>query len=538
MKDTLDITNHRKCFWLKCRILGAVETSFGPYVTTLDTGNVTITDDSHFVVTNVQQLTPNTDKWLKRFSHDYFDLIIVDEAHHNIADSWQKVLGHFPEAKVLHLTATPFRSDAREIHGDIIYRYPFRSAVNKGYIKRLKTVYITPEEIELTFKDEKHRRTLSLQELLKLKEEEWFSRGIAMSDECNKSIVDNSIGKLEQLRLDSSIKHQLIAVAMSISHANKIQLLYQERNYEAAIIHSRMKIEERQDVIRRLKNNELDVIVNVLILGEGFDHPQLSVAAIFRPYRTLSPYLQFIGRIMRVNFQNFPRHPDNYGFIVTHIGMNIDTLVQDFQLFEKDDQEFWGEIHAGLDPEPSLDRPGTSRRAIFPPISVHNETISELFEEDLIDDADESMYELKKTLEAYGYDSVSAEKLLRAARPQNSTTSQPFNLNVQPQQELERLRKQLVIETRSQAKKILSNAKFSVVGREIPNRIYKVAAVNNLIAVIVVLNQRINGKIDIDNRDAWAREDYKKALVALPELSAQLIRQLIKAKRGGYGNKK
>ena len=47
------------------------------------------------------------------------------------------------------------------------------------------------------------------------------------------------------------------------------------------------------------------------MLGEGFDHPKLSVAAIFRPFRTLAPYIQFVGRIMRVVVQNDPTHPDN-----------------------------------------------------------------------------------------------------------------------------------------------------------------------------------------------------------------------------------
>ena len=58
--------------------------------------------------------------------------------------------------------------------------------------------------------------------------------------------------------------------------------------------------------------------VQVQKLGEGFDHPKLSVAAIFRPFRSLAPYIQFVGRILRVVVQNDPTHPDNYGHIVTH----------------------------------------------------------------------------------------------------------------------------------------------------------------------------------------------------------------------------
>jgi DNA repair protein RadD len=66
------------------------------------------------------------------------------------------------------------------------------------------------------------------------------------------------------------------------------------------------------------------------MLGEGFDHPKLSVAAIFRPFKTLAPYIQFVGRIMRVVVQNDPTHPNNVGHIVTHLGMNLDERLKEF----------------------------------------------------------------------------------------------------------------------------------------------------------------------------------------------------------------
>ena len=62
----------------------------------------------------------------------------------------------------------------------------------------------------------------------------------------------------------------------------------------------------------------------VQMLGEGFDHPPLSVAAIFRPFRSLSPYIQFVGRVMRVVHENKPDHPDNHGYIVSHVGLSND----------------------------------------------------------------------------------------------------------------------------------------------------------------------------------------------------------------------
>ena len=285
--DAMDITNRQKCFWLKRGVLNRDQMVAGPLACTLESGNISVATKSHIVITNIQQLATNVDKWLTQFPDDFFDMIIVDEAHHSAAASWQKVIERFPSAKVIHLTATPFRSDRQEIDGELIYRYSFRSATLKGYIKRLKANYVAPSEIELGFRDEQGC-TYTLAEILKLKEEDWFSRGVALARPCNQHIVDSSLEKLEELR-QSGTRHQLIAVACSINHAREIRSLYQARGYSADVIHSKQKDEQRAAILNNLHNGTLDCIVQVQILGEGFDHPKLSVASIFRPFRTLTP---------------------------------------------------------------------------------------------------------------------------------------------------------------------------------------------------------------------------------------------------------
>jgi excisionase family DNA binding protein len=533
VKNNLDIT-HRKCFWRKAGVLEAVDMVSGPYVTTLNTGNTSVTDSSHFVVTNVQQLATNDDKWLNKFPSDYFDMIIVDEAHHNQAESWQKVALHFPAAKIINLTATPFRSDLKEVSGERVYRYSFRSAVSKGYIKRLTAVYVSPKEQIISFKGDNERHTYTLDDVLGMKDKDWFSRGIAMSEECNKSIIDNSIQKMELLRNDSSIKHQIIAAAMSINHAEKIKLLYEERNYEAAVIHSKMKEDDQQAVIKKLKANELDVIINVQMLGEGFDHPPLSVAAIFTPYRSLKPYLQFVGRIMRVNIQNAPGDPDNYGYIISHVGMNLDALLDQFQLFEKDDEEFWAEVTGGEEPEPPLPRGiGGGRMNLSAPLTVHGEIVEDLYEEAFVDDDEQSrLRELKEMLEATGFDASKAELILKGQKTESTkVTPAAYPMAIQPQKELERLRKQLPIEVRTKAKAVLANARLSIVGQDIPRRLFSdLPAQNNLVAVIVMINRHLKIKVDNKERDDWSREDYRLAMDALPSVSSALVRQIIAAK--------
>ena len=100
----------------------------------------------------------------------------------------------------------------------------------EGYIKRLKASYVAPSTIELGFSDARGK-TYTLEEVVKLKDEEWFSRGVALARLCNQHIVDSSLQKLEELR-QSGTQHQLIAVACSINHARETPWsLYQERGF-------------------------------------------------------------------------------------------------------------------------------------------------------------------------------------------------------------------------------------------------------------------------------------------------------------------
>jgi DNA repair protein RadD len=87
----------------------------------------------------------------------------------------------------------------------------------------------------------------------------------------------------------TGIQHQIIAAACSVDHARQIASIYRECNYRAAEIHSDIDPDDQGAVTERLRQGQLDCIVQVQILGEGFDHPRLSNAAIFRPFRSLAP---------------------------------------------------------------------------------------------------------------------------------------------------------------------------------------------------------------------------------------------------------
>lgn len=529
----MDITNRPKCFWRKAGVLTDVQMMFGPLACTLDSGNMTVTTKCHVVITNIQQLATNVEKWLHQFPHDFFDMIIIDEAHHSAADSWKKVLEHFQKAKVIHLTATPFRSDRQEIDGDLVYRYSFRSATLKGYIKRLKASYVAPSEIELSYNDERGRK-YTQEEIEKMKEEDWFSRGVALAPLCNKHIVDASLAKLEELR-QTGTRHQLIAVACSINHAKDIRSLYAERGYTADIIHSKQEPEEQEKVIASLKNGTLDCIIQVQMLGEGFDHPHLSVAAIFRPFRSLAPYIQFIGRIMRVIVQNDPTHPDNMGHIVTHYGMNLDARLKEFKQFEKDDEAFWEGVIGGNDPElPTRVRSGDARlTARENSVVVSGEIVDSLWEEDFTSIEDQHIIaDLRDRMKLLGLDPSKVEDIVRQSKP-GAMVRKPAaeNVPVQPQRELEEARKRVNEQASRLAKIVLNSVGLEMTGREIP---YKLTSLNltgrnNFIAAVTMVNHEMNKRLGKD-REQCSAEEFKRLLDSLDDVVQTLTRRLKKAK--------
>ena len=530
--DAMDISNRQGCFWHKMGVMSRSQTISGPFACTLDTGNISVANKSHIVITNIQQLATDADKWLMQFSDNFFDMIIVDEAHHSPAKSWQKVIDRFPSAKVILMTATPFRSDRQKIEGETVFRYSFSNATTNGYIKTLKAHYVAPSQVELVFRD-KQQRTYSLEQVLELKDKEWFSRGIALSPPCNKHIVETSLEKLEELR-QSGTKHQLIAVACSIDHAKEVRSLYKERGYSANVIHSEQHKQKREEVINSLRNGTLDCIVQVQMLGEGFDHPKLSVAAIFRPFRSLAPYIQFVGRIMRVIEQGKESHPDNAGHIVTHLGMNLDELLRKFNQFENDDHAFWGDVIGDDKTIGSRLSEGEATSTVHDEVAVViNETVGSTLEEDFLTDDDQYLVEdIRERLKLLGLDPTHAEEVVKKARSANMRKLPPTEpFVVQPQRELEEARGRLDEKARRAAQQLLNKASLSREGTELAYK-YKVANAtgkSNYTSAIIMVNIEIRKTLGKKRGDA-SSEELKQMSGGLDAIIKILVNRIGEAK--------
>ena len=528
--EALDLSNSKN-FWRKTGVLH--DFSGGPYRTVLDGVDANLHDcnESHFVVTNIQQLASSADRWLPQFPPNYFDMILVDEGHHNVAPSWMKVFHRFPRAKVISLTATPFRGDGVRPAGKVIYRYPFTRAMVNGYIKQIHSRNVAPSEIYFTYKDDTRRHTR--EEVLELRDEAWFRRGVALSPECNRHIVDASIKYLNQMREETGYHHELIAVACSVDHARQIRSLYEERGISTKEIHSSMEREEQENIMEDLRHGRLDCVVQVQMLGEGFDHPPLSVAAIFRPFRSLSPYIQFVGRVMRVIHENKPNHPDNHAYIVSHIGLSNDEHWEDFRELDFDDQRM---IHEWVTEETNDDDNETSKshsQRFDQGMLVDDEVIGEFISKSFLDPEDDRVLdEFLRREVGSGIklsDLISRDELRDRLREHQRTEQEGFvAAPIQPQRRRVQARKRLSERTRSVAARVLQDLTLSPLGREVGQAVKTVRGRDNLAAAIELMNHRVNRHLNIARaqRGEISADQAEDALASLDALGDEVAQEI------------
>lgn len=355
---TKDLTpSDAKHFYVKRQVLTAP-----PYPEPAEirgsTTNLSDLDEADIVITNIQQLQRTDNVWLSKLPSDFFDLILFDEAHHNVADSWETLRGKFTDAKIINVSATPTRADGRKMSGDIIYSYPISEAVKLGFVKRVNGHRLSPKTLKYVRVEGEQEVEVSLDEVRRLGEEDAkFRRSIVSSNESLTTIVDASLRKLYELREMTGEKRlKIIASALNMQHCTQIVAKYRERGVRADFVHSKQDSAANERVHAKLDNHELDVIVQVRKLGEGFDHPYLSVAAIFSIFSNLGPFMQFVGRIMRIIPGVDPFASVNDGVVVFHVGGNITGVWNDFADFADADQEYF----ANLVDEDSLEPSGGS----------------------------------------------------------------------------------------------------------------------------------------------------------------------------------
>ncbi|PKL00083.1 MAG: helicase [Tenericutes bacterium HGW-Tenericutes-1] len=252
-----------------------------------------------FIITNVQKLQSKSKKSLiNRVDPDFFDMVIIDEAHHSVANTWVKALKYFKKAKKLHVTGTPYRGDQQELPGKEIHNTALSEVMALKYVKWLRNQPVNNHELYFTIPGNDQR--LSKDEVLEFKDKEWIEKSVAMSKECSMDVIKESIRLLKDYKASSpKVQHKILATACSIAHAEDIKKWYELAGMRVEIVHSDINSDELEKRFLRIEDHECDVVVSVNMLMEGYDHKYLTVLALFRPYRSLNAFAQVVGRVLR-----------------------------------------------------------------------------------------------------------------------------------------------------------------------------------------------------------------------------------------------
>jgi hypothetical protein len=367
---------------------------------------------------------------------------------------------------------------------------------------------------------------------------------VALAPECNASIVDASIQRMRDLREKTGQRQQIIAAACSVDHARQIRGLYEQRGLKAREIYSEMDEEKQRKIFHELETGQIDCIVQVQMLGEGFDHPPLGVAAVFRPFRSLSPYVQFVGRIMRVMFQDDASNPANHGYVVSHIGLNNDANWRDFRDFDLEDQQVfreWLEAKSGDGVRGDGGPDGPKPRRFDEDMLVHGEIISEFVRQSFLDPEDERIVDkildavipgVGVTFRALNVTKQQVQEMLRKAQAK-ALEGQPSALPVSPQKRRQAARKRIADRPKSVAARILKDLKLAPRGPEIARLIPEVKGTPNLVAAIRLMHSAINERLGI-GKGKRGEATTKQTEMAMEDLDAigDHVRERIKRAKG------
>jgi len=455
-------------------------------------------DEADIVVTNIQQFQGGQEnRWLGSLPEGYFNLILFDEGHHSVAATWETLRQSFPEAQIVNLSATPLRADGQRMAGRIIYSYPVSQAIQDGYIKRLKALVLNPRTLRYIRREGGEEIEVPLEEVRRLGEEDAdFRRSIVTSTETLNTIVDASIRELDRLRQETGeARLKIIASALNYEHCRQIVEAYRSRGRRADYVHSRENSVENDRVMARLENHELDVIVQVRKLGEGFDHRYLSVAAIFSIFANLSPFVQFVGRIMRVIVQNDPGNLLNQGTVIFHAGGNVASRWEDFQEYSEADQEFFDQLlpMEGLDFTDSDELTVTPATVQVNTVDVRGQTGVMVQEIPLIQEDPEAMQAIR-TLQERGY---SPDAVRQAMELQPVPTTRV--------RERQAARAGLPMRVRTEAARILNERGINPGGYDLD---LARRQRTNLVVLITAINRQIYQAL---GRGPGERADYTRA---------------------------
>lgn len=252
-----------KATGLGCAIEKAEETCLGSWF--------------RIVVGSVQSLT--RPQRLAKFKHDYFDTIIIDEAHHCLSDSYQRVLGYFPDAEVLGVTATPDRGDMRNLgqyFESLAYEYTLPQAIKNGYLVPIKAMTI-PLQLDLS------------------------GVGIQSGDFKASDLgtaLDPYLFQIADEMLKYCCDRKTVVFLPLVKTSQKFCEILNQKGFRAAEVNGESS--ERAQILADYEAGRYNVLCNSMLLTEGWDCPAVDCIIVLRPTKVRSLYSQMVGRGTRL----------------------------------------------------------------------------------------------------------------------------------------------------------------------------------------------------------------------------------------------
>lgn len=218
------------------------------------------------VVISTMDLLTNFDGDERLILKDNFSHLFVDEAHHSEANTWKELISKFEKEKVFLFTATPFRNDGKNLQGKVIFNFSLRKAQEQKYYKQIN--YLPIREYNKKLADEK--------------------------------IAEKAVTQLKD-DIAAGFPHILMARCVNKNRAKEV-FTYYEKYPELKPVMVYTGVAGLSKKIEAIKKGEHSIIVCVNMLGEGFDLPNLKIAAIHDERQSLPITLQFIGRFTRTSY--------------------------------------------------------------------------------------------------------------------------------------------------------------------------------------------------------------------------------------------
>ena len=220
-------------------------------------------------------------KRLEQFDTDYFDTIIVDEAHHAISPTYQRVLEHFEEANVLGVTATPDRGDMKNLgqyFESLAYEYSLPQAIRDGYLCNIKAQTI-PLQLDLS--------------------------NVSMSaGDFKASDIDTALDPYlqqiaDEMQAAGCKERKTVVFLPLIKTSQKFTQILREHGFSAAEVNGESK--DRAEVLSDFESGKYNVLCNSMLLTEGWDCPDVDCVVVLRPTKIRSLYAQMVGRGTRLS---------------------------------------------------------------------------------------------------------------------------------------------------------------------------------------------------------------------------------------------